>query len=154
MLSDHLISLIEASSSSLCAASCTPDLDTEIIRLTGARVAADRLHIDLYCPERFTSIFLSHVSRQPNISIVISSVPTFETYQIKGSHISTRQSTVEEGEIQRHYIKGFGLALMHVGLRNGYRIETYCQEPGVVIRLKAEEIYEQTPRKGTGNRIG
>lgn len=153
LLTDHLVSVCQSPLSSLWSGSYSPDHKIEIIRLSGALVAEDRLHVDLFVPSRYASLYLRNVAVHPRVSLMFSHTHTFEAFQVKGDFLSWRPCTPEEVSYQRSYMQGFAENLVSIGLPNGMKIYAYFEEPAIAMRLQAREVYEQTPKSGTGNRI-
>ena len=153
VLQDHHKDLLEAHFTSTYAGSSSAALLTDIVKLTGARVDADKEHLDLYAPLRFLQTFLRNVAQNTRICCVFTSVYTLETYQIKGTYLAHRAATEEENRYQQAYVAGFGRHRVALGMRNGLNFLHYYSEPCVAIRMKADEVYEQTPKKGTGKKI-
>jgi hypothetical protein len=56
-------------------------------------------------------------------------------------------------EYQRAYVDRFAENLVRQQLPREQIIAAYFQQPSFAVRLRVEELYEQTPRKGTGERI-
>lgn len=153
MLKDNQISILHADSASIWAGNCSAGHTPDIIRLSGALVAEDRLHIDLLVPQRYTETFFKNIRENPKISLMYSSILTFEAYQVKGVYLNHRPCTPEEIGYQHTYLAGFGRNVLTLGVRAGLCFSRYYTEPSIAIRMKAEEVYEQTPKAGTGNKI-
>ncbi|PRY05029.1 hypothetical protein CLV24_13146 [Pontibacter ummariensis] len=154
LLDDHKIALLQAPYTSIWAGSCAADDQAEVIRLSGATVQDDRQHINLFVPERYTRAFISNVGANPHISFLFASIQTFESYQVKGLFISQRPCTSEEVTYQRNYMHGFAQSMHAIRIKTASLFEQYLQEPCLCIEMRGEEMYEQTPKVGTGNKIG
>ena len=153
IISDHQINLLQASYTSIWLGSCSSDYIPDMVRLSGARVAEDKLHLNLYVPQLYTHTFFKNVQENAKISFLCSSTLSFEAYQIKGLYLDWRPCTSEEVDYQQQYLNGFAKNLEDFGLRSGFNFVNYYKEPGIAIRMRSEEMYEQTPKSGTGNKI-
>ena len=152
-LTDHQIGLIHASFSSTYLGSSSSNRLTDIIKLSGAKVADDKSHIDLFTSQQYTKAFFKNVHENPRVSFLLTSIYTLEAYQLKGIYIGHRLCTAEEIKYQMAYVEGFARHRVNIGMKNGFAFTTYYRDPSIAIRVKAEEIYEQTPKTGTGKRI-
>lgn len=153
LLSNHHISILHDHSSSIWSASCSPDFRTEIIRLTGIRVKEDKLHLDLFVPEKYSRLYLKNVADNPKICLSFASIYTYEAYQIKGLYQGFRPCSAEEHDYQAAYMKGFVNSLLSIGLSNGLNMYEYLSPPCLRLSILPQEIYEQTPKKGAGTKI-
>lgn len=153
LLTEHQISLLQAPFTSIWLGCGTSDKKADIIRLSGMLVAEDKIHLDVFVPQRFTPAFLMHIQENPKVTFLGSSILTFETLQIKGTYLNHRTSSPAEVSYQKEYLQGFSQAVTSVGVKAGNGFNHYLSEPCMTIRMKAEEIYNQTPKAGAGNKI-
>ena len=154
LLDDSKIALLQAPYTSIWAGSCSETNEAEVIRLSGAMVQEDRQHINLFVPKRYTQSFLSNVAANPAISFLFASIQTFESYQVKGVFISQRACTPEEVAYQKRYMQGFAQSMHEIRIKTAALFKEYLQEPCLCLQMRGEDIYEQTPKRGTGNKIG
>ena len=154
LLDNSKIALLQAPYTSIWAGSCATTNEAEVMRLSGAMVQEDRQHINLFIPNRYTQTFLSNVAANPAISFLFASIQTFESYQVKGIFIRQRTCTPEEVAYQKCYMKGFAKSMHDIRIKTASLFEQYLQEPCLCIEMKGEAIFEQTPKPGTGNKIG
>lgn len=152
-LTDHQINILQHPFTSIWFGSCAMGQSTDIVRLTGARIAEDKLHLDLFVPEYYAGTFFKNVQENKKVSFMCSYTHTFEAFQIKGVYVSHRACTQEEVGYQLAYMQGFAQNLLFLGIKAGLSFEKYYRNPSMVIRMKGEEIYEQTPKTGAGNKI-
>jgi hypothetical protein len=127
--------------------------ETDIVRVIGAKVEADRSHLVVYIPVNPGAGILNNLSVSHKLTFLTAVIYTYESYQVKGSYISHRESMAEEVAYQKEYIDGFTDALARQGLskEKGYR--AYFQQPCITMRIVVEEVYEQTPKKGAGAKL-
>ncbi|WP_224995794.1 hypothetical protein [Cesiribacter sp. SM1] len=154
LLTDHQTDLLQAHYTSTYVGYSGANSLTDIIKLSGVLVNEDRVHIDLFVPELYTQTFVKNIQENVKLSCLFTSVYTLETYQIKGTYLGTRPCTAAEINLQKAYVEGFGQHRVNLGMKNGLAFVKYYREPGIAIRMRAEEIYEQTPKTGTGKKIG
>lgn len=154
LLNDQQMSLMQAPYSSIWMGSCSLERTPDIARLTGVLIADDRVHLDLFIPQKYANTFFNNIQNNLNISFLCASTQSFEAYQIKGIFINWRHCNAEEQRYQQNYVQGFANNLIGIGVRSVVNFVNYYQEPSIAIRMRSEAIYEQTPKAGTGNKIG
>jgi hypothetical protein len=113
----------------------------------------DKMHLDLFVPEKYSRLYLKNVQDNPKICLSFASIFTYEAYQIKGIYQGLRPCTAEENEYQAEYMNGFVHNLLNSGLSYGLNMYGYLSPPCFSLSMLAQEIYEQTPKKGTGTKI-
>ncbi len=153
ILSDKLIANIERSTTSFWLCNANQNLETDMVRLMGARIEADRSHITVYVPVKQGKTVISNLHTTNKISLLTADVYSYESYQLKGKFLSSRDCTEEEAAFQREYVNKFTDALATQGFPKNSLPEVYLQQPCIALRMLVEEIYEQTPKKGTGKKL-
>jgi hypothetical protein len=93
---------------------------------------------------------LAH-SRQA--SFVGAKLATLLTFQFKGEIIEQGEATESDVALVHEYAKVFGALVAHVGL-DSERFCTWMSETRFTfLRLRVNEVFDQTPRVGAGNRV-
>jgi hypothetical protein len=124
-----------------------------MVRLMGARIEADRSHITAFVPVKQGKTVISNLANTGKISLLTADVYSYESYQVKGKYVSHRNCTQEEVAYQIEYVDKFTDALTTQGFPKNSLSEVYLQQPCIALLIMAEEAYEQTPRKGTGQKL-
>ena len=153
ILTTSLVQCLQARDSAIWAASSTAHHQTDIVRLSGIKVEPDRQQLVLYVPELFSVPFLNNLVVNPAISLLFASVYTYLSYQIKGNYLQHWPCTAGEIANQLEYLDMFTDVMIEVGLPKEKFYQAYAHQPSIAIRMQAEEVFEQTPRKGTGEKI-
>jgi hypothetical protein len=135
------------------AANCNKDCLPDSVRCNGVAPSHNLEQLSFYVSHQFSETFRANLTLNPSISMMACSVHTFESYQYKGSFISIRECTEEEVDLQRSYLEEFAKAIVHTGLDGTKFFDAYFFQPSYTITMTVEEIFEQTPRKGTGNAV-
>lgn len=86
------------------------------------------------------------------VSLVQANILNFECYQFKGSYISHHDSTSEEKADVENYFNKMNEALIKIGVQDGL-VYNFPHDPTITIEFEVEQIFEQTPKIGTGNLI-
>lgn len=153
ILSDSLIECIQEKASSIWLCNSNEQLQTATVRLMGARVEEDRKHITVYVPVQYGAEVIRNLATTDKITFLTAIIHTYVSYQVKGTYISQCACTEADIAYQWAYMDGFTDALAKQGLSKQKGIKAYYQQPSIAMRILAEEVYEQTPRKGTGEKV-
>jgi hypothetical protein len=152
-LNERLVECIEGQSSSIWLSNNNAMLQTSIVRVMGAKVEENKQHIIMYVPTVLGAELLQNLSFTSKLTFLTAAIFTYESYQIKGSYVSQQACTEKDIDFQRQYIHGFTDALACQGLSKEKGFKAYYQQPSIALRLRAEEVYEQTPKQGTGQKL-
>jgi hypothetical protein len=152
-LNDKLTGIIESRLTSIWLCNRNARLVADVTRLMSARVEPDRQHVLAYVSGPGGAGVLANLAVAPGLTLLMAIMDTYEAYQVKGTYTGHRACTPEEVAYQRAYVEGFADALARQQLPRERAIAAYFRQPAVALRLRVEELYEQTPRKGTGERI-
>jgi hypothetical protein len=154
MLNDTLVEIIESPATSMWLGNAGILREPDVVRTMGARVEPDHRHLVAYISQSGGADLIGNLAANPWITLLIALINTYESYQLKGKYAGHWTSLAEEVEYQRTYLDGFAAASMHFyGLPKEKIAAAYFRQPAVSIRMRIEELYEQTPRKGAGKRI-
>jgi hypothetical protein len=129
--------------------------DTNLIpdftRVLGA-VAIDENHVKFFIDEPTSSITLANMQDNQWIALVMVDVLNAECYQLKGKFISSVPCNDQDMTIFENYMKKFDDIASSIGISHGL-VYTYPHSSMLSITMEVEEIFEQTPKKGTGQKI-
>lgn len=111
-------------------------------------------HLKIIFMSGLSTNLIRNLADNPKISLNGISAYTFESYQIKGSYISHENLSADDIMVKENYLKGMLelIAEMKFGI-DEKSLDKYCQSEATAIIMKVEEIYEQTPKQGTGEKI-
>jgi hypothetical protein len=152
-LNEKMTGMIESHTTSIWLCNRNARLVPDICRLMGARVEPDRQHVLAYVPGPSGAGVLANLAVAPRLTLLIAHIYTYEAYQVKGTYSGHRACTPAEIEYQRAYVDRFAECLVVQQLPREQIIAAYFHQPSFAVRLRVEELYEQTPRKGTGERL-
>lgn len=128
-------------------ANLTPDF----ARVLGA-TAVDDLHIKLFVDGPTSTRSLANMRDNQWIAFVIVDIMSAECYQFKGKFISAINLDEQDMVLFDQYMKGFDDLVEAIGLNRGL-IDAYPHSSMIGITMEVQEIFEQTPKKGTGQKI-
>ena len=153
-LSERFIQLINDPSAALWASNCNGKLEPELVRLLGAQVETDREHLTFFVPLKFGKGLLNNFADSDQLTFLLAIILTNESYQLKGSYLSLRPCTEAEVALQKDYMtKLCHTAITRQSLPGDKAFEAYYDQPTVAVRMLVREVYEQTPKAGTGERV-
>jgi len=134
-------------------ANCDSNNVPDLARSSGLAPITEENEITFYLPVAFAGQFMQNAKHNPHVTLSVTSVPTYESYQFKGTISAVREGTVEEGEKQREYLVGFSNLLDTIGYPGTLFFKAYFHQPAWAITLTVTDIFVQTPRKGTGGQV-
>jgi len=154
ILNDPLITLIQAPYSAIWASNANEQQLSDLVRLSGVRVDTQQQQLILFVSLKFGETFLKNIHISKRVSFLCASVKTLESYQLKGIYLSNHPCTPEEMDYQKNYVDGFCKAVEHMGISSRKKFfDCFFQQPSVAVRMQVEEIFEQTPKPGTGQKL-
>lgn len=113
----------------------------------------DTDEITFFIPEKYSDAFIANLHINPAVSLMGCSVLTFESYQFKGEFKSIRQSTPEEHSMQMDYLDKFTDIILEIGFSKEDYYNAFASDSTFAITFVVTDIFEQTPRKGTGHSV-
>ena len=153
ILSDPLIRILEGTATSLWLCNRDAHKVPDVTRLMGVRVEPDRQHVVGYVSQADGEDLIHNLRVTPQLTLLTALVHTYESYQFKGVYTGQWACSAEEVAYQRAYVEGFARASIPYNLPGEKITQAFFRQPALAVRMRIEEIYEQTPRKGTGERI-
>ena len=134
-------------------ATASADNIPEPIKCTG--ITFDPLTDTFTCfaPLKFVQTGLKHLRENPTVALVGVELHTYEGYQYKGPYLSHRDCTPQEVEFQLQYMKEFTGVLGSFGYSVAGFHNAYFHPPFVAITFQATQVFDQSPRNGTGGEL-
>jgi hypothetical protein len=123
------------------------------VTVRGALVSPDRELITIYVLESQTEQLLHNLNDNGRFSFVVANPVTLETYQFKGTFVSSRPSESKDEAVQTIYLNKINGLLGYMYPNQVERMNQMITKPMVCITLQVEDIFDQTPGPGTGNKI-
>ncbi len=126
-------------------------LNPEYARVLGTRVVDDQ-HIHVFFDGKSSGRTFPNLENNRLLALVLVSVENFESYQLKGISLSWRESNAEELQWIDAYLKNINVLLNKMGMPEN-AIYNYPHVSMVTLLMEVEEIFEQTPKAGTGKKV-
>ena len=127
-------------------------LESHLCRTCGVRII-DNEHILILITPSLSKYLVNTIQNHPKISFTIVEAYTFESYQFKGLFIEKRALNDEEKHLKQRFMNGMEEVLISMGFNYKDRFYQYAEMKGLAVKMKVEEIYEQTPKPGTGKKL-
>jgi hypothetical protein len=153
ILNEYLRGRMQENAAALWLCNCSAAGMPDAVRLMGAHAEPDSDHLILYVPVPLGKDFVNNLSAGGKLAFLFAIVHDNTSFQFKGTCVSYWPSTETEVESQRTYVKAFCRELQQQGLDPERFFFMYFRQPGITVRMRVEEIYEQTPKAGTGGKI-
>ena len=132
-------------------AACTDQQNVvDVVRCIGLAPLNDYDTITFFIPEKYSENFIQNLYTNKPLTFLGCALVNYESYQYKGTFKSLRSCTEDEVEIQRLYMETFSDLTELIGLAKEPVYKAYFHLPSVAVSMKVDEIFEQTPRQGTG----
>lgn len=126
------------------------EMKPEYARVLGGKII-DEEHFMFYL-DRVTNIkALDNLEDNKVISLVLLA-NTFQCFQLKGHCVLSHESNHEEMQALSKYMDDFNVYATGMGFREGL-VYNYPRSTPWTVTMRVDEIFEQTPKAGTGNKI-
>lgn len=125
----------------------------EPIKCTGITFDPSTDIFTCFVPLKFAQTGFNHIRQNPMLALVGVELHTYEGYQYKGHYLSHRDCTVQEVEFQHQYMKEFTDILDSFGYSGPGYYRAYIQPPFVAITFQATQVFDQSPKNGTGGEL-
>jgi hypothetical protein len=135
----------------LCAAS--PDLHPASTRAFGCRVEEDARTLRLSVLEAQAKRFLKALDTGERVAVNFGHVVDFRSVQVKGTRLEVRAADETERQAVRDYTREFKKMMGRVGVPEEACQGLFHSGPVVVVRVRADVLFEQTPGPGAGARL-
>jgi general stress protein 26 len=108
--------------------------------------------LTLYTFKKDAQRVVNHLSEQSKISVTTCDATNFKTVQFKGTY----KSRYDVPEEELHYVRDANAKQVEIMNMLGIPKEVFANwkyEPTLAIVMEINEIFDQTPRINTGNKI-
>jgi hypothetical protein len=113
----------------------------------GVLVSPDREDVTVFLLESQSEVVLQNLMDNGRFALTAANPLTFETYQFKGSFMTSYHSDAKDVAIQRICVDKLNAAIKPLWSAPSERKHLMTRNPLISIVLRVEEIFEQTPEK-------
>ncbi|HEX8529688.1 MAG TPA: hypothetical protein VF646_06680 [Cytophagales bacterium] len=125
----------------------------DLVRTMGVRVEPDGEHLVTFVPVPYAGNLIAQLAPGEKLALLQVNVNTYVSWQFKGHCVSHRPSTADEVAFQRRYVEDFCREIEKQGMAWETTFPVLFRQPSITLRMRAAEVYEQTPKAGTGERM-
>ena len=125
----------------------------ELTRVSGFIIEEDNEHITFFLPKKLFSIIEPTLKSGSRISFLMASILDFESYQVKGEYKSHQACTEENIDFYRLKVLKITDILSGMGLDGNGIFGFLLEQPSIALTMYCTEVYEQTPKPGTGGKL-
>jgi len=120
-------------------------------RVMGTKLLDDSI-IKILIAKQTSELTLKNLEDNKMIAFVVVNPLGFECYQFKGNYLRSYEASDEDRTLVENWLKDFDDIMVKYGLevQISYNL---LHDPIVVIEFEIDQIFEQTPKIGTGNPI-
>jgi len=127
------------------------NLEPEYCRVLGAEVMENDI-VKFFVAKLNSDQTIKNIDDNKLVSITLCSPLSYECYQFKGKCFQYEDSNNEDQGRVEKYMTDFNEYLVKVGTKDGV-VYKWPTKPCITIEMKVEEIFDQTPKIGAGNKI-
>lgn len=133
-----------------CLTTRDKNYDCDILRGLGVKLSGpDTMVVFVYAGTAGRS--LENLKENGLISLACADGATHESYQLKGKQLEVRPATAEEQEFIQQYLHDLDeMYVEYGGMTGGVIIDAVAHDPALALEFEVEEIFDQTPKVGTG----
>jgi len=131
---------------------CNNDNRPLIARLSSINII-DSETICCCIPAKFAAELLPALVKNQPVAVLAACTKTFDSYQVKGFIESVHQLPQEETAEQKNMLELFSTALIKQGFSAPNFFKAYVDDEFVAVVIKVDDVFDQTPRQGTGFKI-
>lgn len=118
----------------------------------GATASADGKTITFYIPKKLSDRFMNNARNNGRIAFVVSAPLINETYQFKGSYVTSRESDEKDNSIQDIFMDKLSNYLSTIGYPKEI-IRNFQMKPCIAVTFSVDEIFDQAPGPDAGKKL-
>lgn len=148
----NIIKMMELTHTFAWLAGVNDKLRCDYCRTCGTWITEDGFLTVIITPSMAGSL-IDTLSSNLNVACTIVNALTMESYQLKGTYLEHRPLSVKEEDLKESYMQGIYGVLNDMGFEYGDGFRKYADMDGIAVAMKVNEIFEQTPRQGSGGNL-
>ena len=125
-------------------------LKPDYCRVLGFEQMDDR-HLRFFIDKDSNTSTMENLADNGMIALVMAK-PNFECYQFKGRCVSVTKAIEADDQSVSAYLKDLNEVVLQMGVKDG-SVYNFPHANICTILMDVQEIFDQTPRMGTGNKI-
>lgn len=125
----------------------------ELSRTSGFQIDVQNQTITTFIPQSMFTMLEPTLKPNAKLSLLMASIRDFESYQVKGNYLNYSESSTEQVNFYLDNVMKTKEEITALGLDGAGIMGYLLKTPSIAVTMKCEEIYEQTPKPGTGHLI-
>ena len=151
---ERLVTFVTGTDVAVWSASSGNQRLPDLARPTGVAKGDSDDELIIYIPQNRVEKMLVNIGENDQLALFCTEIIRFESYQFKGRCTTHWTAKDEEIESQKRLMGAFSEALAQTyGFAADMVYKAYFSVPIVALGLRVEQIFEQTPKRGTGTPI-
>jgi hypothetical protein len=152
MLTNQRISdFLKSTKLGVAMATRDANLKPDFCRVLGIQVV-DQDHLRFFIDKKSNPTSFKNLQPSVPIALTTTRADNFESYQFKGKFVKLTECNDEDIQAIQTYLHGFNQAVVALGLQDGL-VFNYPHTKPYALLMEVKEIFEQTPKPGTGNKL-
>jgi hypothetical protein len=130
-------------------------LRPHFLRAYGVEIAADRGLVTVFAPEPVAAPTLANLAQRKAIALTIASMEDLTGVQLKGDVIAIKPGGDDANRaIDENQERVAAMMRRHIGEHHAELWKQRVTRPVVAITFAVRDVFNQTPGKGAGARVG
>lgn len=125
------------------------DLESDGAWAWAALVEDDRRHMTIYLYEEAAAAMLRNLETYPEIAVLLDEPTSHRACQVKGTFVASRRAGDDERSEVERQVDGLRSQLQSIGISPAMTAG-WKFWPGVALRMRVAQVFDQTPGPGTG----
>jgi len=152
LITEHIRDFIHNDTLVFWAGNIGTDGFCDVFRSAGLVIHPDGKHITIYLTDEYASKIIRNLEYGNELSFLVASILTFESYQFKGNYLSSHPASGEEEKQIAFFTEKIIPALETQRLATFF-IYPFVNGRKTAITIRVREIFEQTPKQGAGKAV-
>lgn len=151
---EKLVTFVTGTDVAVWAATSDTQRMPDVARATGVVKGDSDDELIIYLPRKNADNMLMNLEQNDQLALMFTHITTFESYQFKGRCTAQRPARDEEIKSQKLLMEAFAeCVLQSYDIPANMVFKALFSVPIVALGLRVGQIFEQTPKKGTGTPI-
>ena len=152
MIPDSIAALLQTGVS-VMVGTRDASLMPECTRAWGIEISADRGTVTVFLSKAIAGNTLDNLRENRKIAVTCTRPTDHITCQLKGQVRSMKPATSRHRDTSRRWHREFMAELKAIGVPSALA-EAWIIEPTVAVEIAVEDVFDQTPGPGAGQKIG
>ena len=135
----------------MCLGTRDANLRPDFCRVVGSALSDDNV-FKFYIGKKASDQATSNLDDNGRIALTMVNPFNYQCLQIKGRYIRYYEADSLDMANIRKYLDSFGEVMKKLGIPEDSPYN-WPHDPGLVIEMELDEVYEQTPKKGAGEKL-